>query len=363
MATVNATLSNFFGVAELASRGIGSGETRSHPSVPTFMQDVGKIQGVNYASSFSEAVMGKGSLTNAVNNYSEEKDSFKTEFKNAMDNAKKTAGGLNSLDYGQEKKSPLNTLSQHPIGFRNIDKNASADNSRESSKTDNSRSLVTQKNNAVEEVEKENKEQKDLVNESRTTPPFQAEIEDSVPKRDNAAVGQNQQNQMNAVNVEAKPTATDAISVDASKTAGKVSSIMEDYNDTVGFLQSKLGTSETFDYFASSFGTSPELTSNMDKIGVQVEPATGMVSVDTKTLTDAIEDSPDSVKNILGKNGFGGAIEKSSEAGNFGASKMFPSISDAFLDKHENLKGMYSPMRQVTSTPRGNLGNLMDTNY
>ncbi|MBO6304536.1 MAG: hypothetical protein J6M62_05605 [Selenomonadaceae bacterium] len=357
MATVNATLSNFFGVAELASRGIGSGETRSHPAIPTFMQDVGKIQGVNYAKSFSESVMGKGGLTNAVNNYSEEKDSFKTEFKNAMDKAKKTAGGLNNLDYGQEKKSPLNTLSQHPIGFKDLNKSANAEKMQDDSKTDTSKSLLKQKDTLLDDVEKENKEETELVNESRITPPFQAEIEDNVPKKDDTAIG------ANPATSDITPRATDAISFDASKTAGAVSNMMEEYNDTVGFLQSKIGTSENFDHFASSFAANSELTDDMDKIGVQVEPATGMVSVDTKTLTDAIEDSPDNVKNILGKNGFGGAIEKSSEAGNFGASKMFPSITDAFLDKHENLKGMYSQMRQVTSTPRGNLGNLMDTNY
>lgn len=357
MATVNATLSNFFGVAELASRGIGSGETRSHPAIPTFMQNVGKIQGVNYAQSFSKSVMDNGGLTNAVNNYSEEKDSFKAEFKNAMDKAKKTAGGLNNLDYGQEKKSPLNTLSQHPIGFKDLNESAAAGKMHDASKTDTNKSFLTQRNSPLDDVEKQNKEETELVNESRTTPPFQAEIEDSAPKRDDTAIG------VNPVASEATPKATDAISFDASKTAGAVSSMMEEYNDTVGFLQSKIGISDNFDHFASSFAANSELTDNMDKIGVQVEPATGMVSVDTKALTDAIEDSPDSVKNILGKNGFAGVIEKSSEAGNFGANKMFPSITDAFLDKHENLKGMYSQMRQVTSTPRGNLGNLMDTNY
>lgn len=373
MATVNATLSNFFGIAELSYRGIGSGETRSHPSLPTFMQDVGKRQGVNYASAFSEAVMGKGSLTNAVNDYSEEKSSFKSEFKSAMDSAKKTAGGLNNLNYGSKKDSPLNSLNLNNI---NADSNQNKANSKvladrigELYGDDDEKSMAQNIEN--EETDEQGREEMaGLANESRTTPPFQVQIEDdteddSSPLSLNQTIGGVSPAASDAVSVNPKetPTENSVLSVDPARTANAVSGLMENYNDAVGFLQSHMGTSGTFDRFAMSFGNTPELTDDMDRIGVQFEPATGMVSVDTKALTDAIKDSPDSVENILGKNGFGGAIERSSDAGNFGSDRMFPSITESLGDKNDNIKGMYGFMRQVTSTPRGNLGNLMDTNY
>lgn len=362
MATVNATLSNFFGIAELSYRGIGSGETRSHPSLPTFMQDVGKIQGVNYASSFSEAVMGKGSLTNAVNSYSEEKTSFKSEFKNAMDNAKKTAGNLNNLDYGAKKDSPLITLNQNNINGNSNKNNPNskvlADRISDLHADDDDENLRAQRSEDAED-DSANQTFTELANESRTTPPFQAKIEDDT-KTEADAMSQNPPVSETKAEL---PTASDAISVDPAETAGQVSNLMNDYNNTVGFLQSRMGTSGTFDHFASSFGNASKMADDMDKIGVQFEPATGMVSVDTKALTDAIKDSPDSVESILGKNGFGGEIEKSSEAGKFGSDKMFPSITESFGGGNDQLKGMYGHMRQVTSTPRGNLGNFMDTNY
>jgi len=361
MATVNATLSNFFGIAELSYRGIGSGETRSHPTLPTFMQDVGKVQGVNYASNFSEAVMGKGSLTNAVNSYSEEKSSFKSEFKNAMDNAKKTAGNLNNLDYGAKKDSPLNTLNQNNISDKS-DKNSP--NSKgladriSALHADDDKNLRAQKNEDNED-DKTKQALTELANESRTTPPFQAKIEDDNNSESNT-IGSNPAMREEEV---AETVASDALSIDPAETAGAVSNLMNNYNDTVGFLQSRMGTSDTFDHFASSFGNASEMADDMDKIGVQFEPATGMVSVDTKTLTDAIKDSPNSVENILGKNGFGGAIEKSSDAGNFGSDRMFPTITESFGGGNDQIKGMYGQLRQVTSTPRGNLGNFMDMNY
>lgn len=360
MATVNATLSNFFGIAELSYRGIGSGETRSHPALPTFMQDVGKMQGVNYASSFSEAVMGKGSLTNAVNDYSEEKSSFKNEFKSAMDNAKKTAGDLNNLNYGKKKDSPLNTLN---LNATRANSNKNDPNSKvladriSDLHANDDEEVATIKKENTENSEDNNKTNTELANESRTTPPFQAKIEDDTAKKTNV-IGQNPDIAQNL-----NPAASDAVSVDPAETADAVSGLMDDYNDTVGFLQSRIGTSGAFDHFVSSFGNASKMADDMDRIGVQFEPATGMVSVDTKTLTNAIKDSPDSVENILGKNGFGGAIEKSSDAGNFGSDKMFPSLTESLGDKNDNVKGMYGYMRQVTSTPRGNLGNLMDTNY
>lgn len=359
MATVNATLSNFFGIAELSYRGIGSGETRSHPSLPSFMQNVGKIQGVNYAASYSEAIMGKGNLTNVVNDYSDEKSSFKSEFQNAMNNAKKTAGRLNSLDYGVQKNSPQGMLNRnagaHYLNQDNDSTKVSA-NKTKNIKADIDESKAAQVAEREEDNEANDEKLTELANESRKTPPFQAQISDN-------AVSNVSTINTNMSKDEISSNVTDVAAVDPSKTAGAVSNLMEDYNDTVGFLQSRIGTSDTFDHFASSFGNSPELVEDMDKIGVQVEPATGMVSVDTKTLTEAIKDSPDSVENILGKNGLGGAIEKSSEAGNFSSDKMFPSITDTLGGRYDNLKGMYGQMRQVTATPRGNLGNLMDTNY
>ena len=355
MATVNATLSNFFGIAELSYRGIGSGETRSHPTLPTFMQEVGKVRGVNYASSFSEAVMGKGSLTNAVNSYSEEKSSFKSEFKNAMDNAKKTAGNLNNLDYGAKKDSPLNTLNQDSINKKS-EKNSPNSRGLADRISDlhagDDENLSAKKTEDTESNDTDNQTNTELANESRITPPFQAKIEDDT-KNEN----------MSPTEGDAMAVAREEASADPAETAGQVSNLMNDYNNTVGFLQSRMGTSGTFDHFASSFGNASKMADDMDKIGVQFEPATGMVSVDTKTLTDAIKDSPNSVENILGKNGFGGAIEKSSDAGRFGSDRMFPSITESLGDKNDNIKGMYGQMRQVTSTPRGNLGNFMDTNY
>ena len=361
MATVNATLSNFFGIAELSYRGIGSGETRSHPTLPTFMQEVGKVKGVNYASSFSEAVMGKGSLTNAVNSYSEDKSSFKSEFKNAMDNAKKTAGNLNNLDYGAKKDSPLSTLNQNNVNNRSNknDPNSKGLADRISDlHANDDEDLSAKKTEDTKSDDTDNKTNTELANESRITPPFQAKIEDdSKNESETTAIGKN------PTESEAVAIAREEASTDPAETAGQVSNLMDNYNDTVGFLQSRMGTSGTFDHFASSFGNASKMADDMDKIGIQFEPATGMVSVDTKTLTDAIKDSPDSVENILGKNGFGGAIEKSSEVGSFGSEKMFPSITESFGDRNDNIKGMYGQMRQVTSTPRGNLGNLMDMNY
>ena len=348
MATVNATLSNFYGVAELASRGIGAGETRSHPSIPTFMQDVGKISGVNYASRFSDAVMGKGSLTNVVNNYSEEKSSFQTEFKSAMNNAKKTGEGLNNLNFGAKKNSSVSATAANLQSSKNND-------AKQVPKDEERLTLSERMGGFRQEEDKETDSEMRLVNEARTTPPFQvpiAGVSDNETDSESSEVGNTEVSSADTANA-----------VDPSETAGAVSNLMNDYNDAVGFLQSRMGTSNAFDHFASSFGSSGDLTGDMEKIGVQVEPATGMVSVDTEALTTAIKESPDSVEQILGSSGFGGQIERNSNAGNFGSNKMFPSITESLGAENDNRKGMYDNARQITSTPRGNLGNLMDMNY
>ena len=99
MATINASVGNFFAITDLASRGIGNGKTISHPTVPTFLSDSIKSTGVNYASLFSQSMIGSKSLGSMVSDYDSAKTSFQSEFKQAMGVAKKTGEALKNVNY------------------------------------------------------------------------------------------------------------------------------------------------------------------------------------------------------------------------------------------------------------------------
>ena len=334
MATIHASVGNFFSITDLASRGIGSGKTISHPTVPTFLSDSVKSTGVNYATLFSQSMIGSKSLGSMVSDYDSAKTSFQSEFKQAMGVAKKTGEALKNMDYRGSSADGMSSGNGLGNSLRKKDTAVNSTGTRDGNglalyrKGDEedkpAASSLAGKKEAASEANDGSAPQKDdaLANESRRTPPFQA----------------------------------------AESTARELTNIIEQYNDTVGYLQSKVGMSSQFDFFAASFNDTKGLARGMDDIGVNVEP-TGMLSVDQDTLAKALQEKPESVEQTLGQEGLGGQLEQRTATTDFQAGRMFPSIEETLGQPDDAAKGMYAPNMQISATMRGNSGKLMDMYY
>lgn len=344
MATINASVSNFFSIADLAAKGIGAGQTISHPTIPTFFKDSMKSPGVNYASTYFNSILGNNSLSNVVSDYDSAKSSFQSEFKQAMGDAKKTGEALKNVDYRNSSdtgNAQSNQTSGNKFGTFLKPKNAQTgflegagakttnDISQKSAKTDKAAEKDTtdddkDKQDIAKEEPKNGVFADSLANESRKTPPFHAPEED---------------------------------------TAEEITGLINQYNDAVGYLQSKIGISSQFDYFASSFNNTEDgLMQNMESVGVNMEP-TGMLSVDTQTLTKALQENPDSVEQALGQDGLAGQIDKKTISSDYQADRIFPRLDETLGHPDDSSKGMYAPNMHIASTMRGNRGNLMDMYY
>ncbi|MBQ1511504.1 MAG: flagellar filament capping protein FliD [Selenomonadaceae bacterium] len=338
MATINASVSNFFSIADLAAKGIGTGQTISHPTIPTFFSNSVKSTGVNYASTYFNSILGNNTLSNVVSDYDSAKSSFQSEFKQAMGDAKKTGEALKTVDYRNSSETgnaQSNQTSGDKFGTFHMPQNAqknilgiatTKDTNNLSQKTDKAANedATDDDTQGIADDEPENDVYSDpLANESRKTPPFQ-------PPED---------------------------------TAQEITDLIDQYNDAVGYLQSKIGISSQFDYFASSFSnTEDDVMQNMESVGVNMEP-TGMLSVDTQTLTKALQEDPGSVEQALGQDGLAGQIDRKTVSSDYQADRVFPRLDEALGRPDDSSKGMYAPNMHIASTMRGNRGNLMDMYY
>jgi len=339
MATINATVHTFMGMTDLASRGIGTGMTINHPSIPAFLNDSGRSTGVNYASTYFNSMLGNQSLGNVISEYDSAKSSFQAEFKQAMGDAKKTGEALRNVDYRNKDGKTGVQAGNLPGGILSNLNNLSSLNA---GKTEHIAKAA-----APQKAADDNAASQRAGGNEKTA--------------DTAEITGDQDNSNYTATLAHDATKTPPLP-DAKDKAEEVSGLIDQYNDTVNYLQSKVGMSSQFDYFAAFFNDTKDLMGTMENIGVNVEPV-GTLSVDTETLARAIEKNPDSVQQALGEDGLAGQIDRKTSSTEYQANRMFPTIDDTLGRPSDSAKGMYAPNMQISSTMRGDRGNLMDMYY
>lgn len=353
MATVNASVSTFMGMTDLASRGIGSGQTINRPSIPAFLGDAARSRGINYASAYFNSMLNNKSLGSVVSDYDSAKSSFQSEFKQAMGEAKKTGEALKNVDY-RARDTAAGTQ-------KDATKNGMRDNLNKLSRTANPINAVNEANatdgtNGPKDIARNEARGADTANKD-----LDRGLEDRTENRLGNTLEENTDSSTYTASLANDAMKTPPIP-DATDTAEEISGLIGQYNDAVSYLQSKVGMSSQFDYFAASFNDTDTLMNTMEGIGVNVEP-TGTLSVDTQALTKALEERPDSVEQALGAEGLAGQIERNTAAPDYQANRMFPAIDSVVGRPDDPAKGMYAPSMQISATMRGNSGRLMDMYY
>lgn len=141
------------------------------------------------------------------------------------------------------------------------------------------------------------------------------------------------------------------------ETAKEVASLLDNYNDTVGHLHDRRGQSTRFDsaYHRGSNAEDSKFMSSLTSIGINVN-FTGVVSVDTDKLSNALRDNPDKVEQILGKDGLAGRIANSVASSGYQSERMSPTINSLAARS----SALLSPRWTVAAMMYGNGGNFMD---
>lgn len=145
----------------------------------------------------------------------------------------------------------------------------------------------------------------------------------------------------------------------AKNTAQEIEKLIKNYNETVNYLNDNVGLSTRFDSFANSFNDSKYFSKSLESIGISVK-SSGELSVDTDTLTKALQTNPNSVERILGQDGLAGRLDKKVSMSDYQADKMFPAINSYLGGSVESTRSMYSSKLAIASMMYNNVGSFMD---
>ena len=144
---------------------------------------------------------------------------------------------------------------------------------------------------------------------------------------------------------------------DARNVAEQIGSIIDNYNDTVNYLQKNTGLSVRFDSFVQSGIDQTDYRHALNNVGI-VPQNDGTLSVDKEALSLSLADNSAAVENALGRNGLAGRIDNMVNVSSYRADNMFPSFS-AFTGRN-SFSSFYAADSLPVISYYGNIGNFMD---
>lgn len=267
---------------------------------------------------------GQPGLTTIVENYTAEKSNFGADLKDAISNLQKSADNLkNSVESETAEEVPV----------------------EESETTSNLSTLGEFAKNNVPPHEKSNFGQADLRAQNNSAARQQQEQPQRVQRdyvrefAENYLVAEKDDNEQEDVQTENQDSRLNA-----------VQNFVRDYNNAAQYLSDK------------SLSQNEELKNSLNKIGISVN-SSGELSVDTETLTNALENDSENVGAVLGSDGLAGQIGRETQRVDRQGENLFPSIVDYANQKNsDRSESLYSAKNMATAAYANfHSGNLLNT--
>jgi len=139
-----------------------------------------------------------------------------------------------------------------------------------------------------------------------------------------------------------------------------VGEFVDNYNSAIGLFKDYGDVSKRMSYMGTVFGDTTARANTYAKIGLNVG-SDGKIAVDEEKLAKAIQDSPNRVENILGKDGLTGKAENHVNFAKGQEDRLFPSV-DSMFGKQLKQASVYSgsSLLQLHSfAAMGNFVNMM----
>lgn len=241
---------------------------------------------------------GQPALTTMVENYTEEKSAFHSDLQSAMENLKKSSEQVQNAVQSEGENVEETSEAETP------ETNSNLSTLKEFSK------------NNVPPHEKSIFGHAEIRNDK---PRPMSQFKEEIPK-----VEDNFEKFAENYLVAEKDDEQQKISSDSENQDDRLTSIknfVRDYNSAVSYLNEKS---------VSSLNKNENLTQSLNEIGISVN-SSGALSVDEKTLTDALQKNSEKISSVLGDDGLTGKLEKEVDKLNF------PSIFDYANKKASNL--------------------------
>lgn len=278
---------------------------------------------------------GQPGLTTMVENYKTDKSNFGADLKDAISTLQKSADNLkNSV-----QSEPAEEVSAEEVAT------SSTSNSNANSNA-NLATLGEFAKNNVPPHEKSNFGQADLRAQNNSAARQQQEQAQRISQRDymkefaeNYLVAEKNQNVSEQEDVQ----------TDQDERLNAVQNFVRDYNNAAQYLNE------------NSLNKNEELKNSLSEIGISVN-SSGELSVDTKTLADALQNDSENVGKVLGSDGLAGQIDRETQRLNRQGENLFPSIVDYAGQKNsDRAESLYSAKNMMTAAYANfNAGNLLN---
>jgi flagellar hook-associated protein 2 len=119
-----------------------------------------------------------------------------------------------------------------------------------------------------------------------------------------------------------------------------VKNLVRDFNSTMSYLNENRGMSNKMSALADNFGNS-KLTDSLSEIGISVN-SQGLLSLNENTFSSALNNNFEGVNSILGSNGLAGQLDKNINLANYQSDKLFTSITDyANNQRQDDAESLY----------------------
>lgn len=278
---------------------------------------------------------GQPALTTMVENYTKEKSAFRSEFKDAMNNLQNSAEHLkNSVQSEGESSQEISSAEES----EETESNVSAQ--KETAKN----TVVAQERKIFTRAHANSEKTQNRPEQIRQN----LKAEDNFQKF--------AQNYLVAENDEDGQENSTLQDENQNDKLSSVQSFVRDYNKTVSYLNDSNIPSPL-----SSLNQNDELTLSLNEIGISAD-SSGVLSIDEKTLSGALQNDPEKVSSALGNDGLIGQLDKDFDRFNRRSENLFPTIVD-YANQHEtNLsESLYSAKNSATATYYGvHAGNLLN---
>ena len=266
---------------------------------------------------------GQPGLTTMVENYKTEKSNFGSDLKDALNNLQNSADNLKSSVQSETAEE----VSAEEVEAKTDSNLATLGEFAKDNVPPNERSNFGQLNSTVQRNLAMRKEQEQTQNVERD---YFKEFAESY--------------------LVAEKSQDDSEQDENQTVENAVQNFVKNYNNAAQYLNE------------NSLNKNEELKNSLNEIGISVN-SSGELSVDTQTLTNAIQNDSKNVSAVLGSDGLAGQLDKDVERVNRQGENLFPSIVDYANQKNSNRsESLYSARNMATAAYAGiHAGNLLNT--
>ena len=146
---------------------------------------------------------------------------------------------------------------------------------------------------------------------------------------------------------------------DAMKNAlGAVRNLVDDYNSAINFFSDNSVAGARIGRMAQNFGDTTYRANSYNAIGISVG-RDGTLTIDEDALANAINENPNRVANVLGRDGLAGKAEQHVNNANAQRDRLFPDAK-SMLGNQLDAVALYTGRAFVDMTNISNMGNLVN---